>query len=86
MYNLLDKKNINFKNLGMITGFNYKPYNKESIKLDNIYLSEDKNVIEEKTFIEFYNFINIKNAAFSRKNNKKGKKLNNRFNKRTKRR
>lgn len=83
MYINLDNNIKEFKNLGMIYGFNINETNKklktENIKFEQTYLI-NKNIIEDTIYMKFYNFIDAKNEKnFSRKNkiklNKKSRKI-----------
>jgi hypothetical protein len=73
MYNyvseLINTKDVNFKNLALIPGLNSgKPFLKsnESINIENV-IMKDKDVINEKIFVKFFGSINETKNKSSRK-------------------
>tara|TARA_Y100000389_G_scaffold203103_1_gene250454 strand:+ start:2040 stop:2288 length:249 start_codon:yes stop_codon:yes gene_type:complete len=81
MYNLVGGNLKEFKNLGMIHGFNIehpKNNNSDIIKINEITFKEN-DVIEDIIYIKFYDFLALKNKKSTRKNdvkslNKKSRK------------
>tara|TARA_Y100000022_G_C13208939_1_gene356543 strand:- start:14 stop:289 length:276 start_codon:yes stop_codon:yes gene_type:complete len=78
MYNFLENKDKNFKDLAIFPGFNIKnllEQNEKSnntIKINTI-INSNKDVIEDKIFIKLYSAINESNNKSSRK--RKNKKI-----------
>ena len=75
MYNLVGGNLKEFKNLGMIYGFNIeKPKNMDNktniLKINEINVKND-NIIEDAIYMKFYDFISLKNKKLTRKHDKK---------------
>lgn len=73
MYNLVGGNLKEFKNLGMIYGFNIensKHNNSDIIKINEITF-KDNDVIEDIIYIKFYDFLVLKNKKLTRKHDKK---------------
>ena len=73
MYNLVGGNLKEFKNLGMIHGFNIKhPKNNNSdiIKINEVTFKEN-DVIEDTIYIKFFDFLVLKNKKPTRKYNQK---------------
>ena len=73
MYNYIGGNLKEFKNLGMIHGFNIeypKNNNNDIIKINEITFKEN-DVIEDIIYIKFYNFLELKNKKSTRKNHEK---------------
>jgi hypothetical protein len=76
----LDKKNKNLSNLALLPGFyisdNVSNNSKSNNELINIYtrIENDKDVIEEKMFLNFFSSIDHSNKKQSKKKRKNQKK------------
>ena len=81
MYNLIENKDKNFKDLAIFPGFNITKVLEENKKTSNTIkintlINSDKDVIEDKIFIKLYSSINESNNKSSRKRKlKKDKKI-----------
>tara|TARA_B100000424_G_scaffold205430_1_gene162491 strand:- start:172 stop:456 length:285 start_codon:yes stop_codon:yes gene_type:complete len=81
MYNFIENKDKNFKDLAIFPGFNITNLLEENKKTNDIIkintlISNNKDVIEDKIFIKFYSSINESNNKSSRKRKiKKDKKI-----------
>lgn len=59
MFNYIGGNNKNLKNLGLIYGFNFKPYkNFNEINIDKTYIYPDK-IMDDTVYIKLYNLIDI---------------------------
>ena len=57
MFNYIGGNNKNLKNLGLIYGFNFKPYkNFNEINIDKTYIYPDK-IVDDNVYIKLYNLI-----------------------------
>ena len=80
MYNFIENKDKNFKDLAIFPGFNITNLLEENkisydiIKINTI-TNNNKDVIEDKIFIKFYSSINESNTKSSRKRKNKNKKI-----------
>ena len=91
MYNyvseLVNTKDVNFKNLALIPGLNLdKPFLKsnESINIENV-IMKDKEIINEKIFVKFFGSINETKNKSSRKKRHKFFRIKNTKKKKEKR-